>query len=109
GHRNKLKERAQIEVRVGGAVVCLRHLDFLTFSRLSFLDPRNHPQPFRCATTNDKVEARLPLPSVARAFVKCPLCLQYRQLLEKRQNVATLQLTADHQLAASINAVHLKH
>jgi hypothetical protein len=32
-----------------------------------------------------------------------------RQLLEKRQNVATLQLTADRHLAGSINAVHLKH
>src|SRR6266481_5589581 len=32
-----------------------------------------------------------------------------RQLLEKRQNVATLQLTADHHLAGSSNAVHLKH
>src|SRR5262245_43446622 len=28
----------------GGAVVRLGHLDFLDFSRLSFLDSRNHPQ-----------------------------------------------------------------
>src|SRR3954447_10496435 len=32
----------------------------------------------------------------------------WRQLLKERQNVATLQLTADDRLASSINAMHLK-
>ena len=32
----------------------------------------------------------------------------WRQLLEERQDVATLQLTADDHLAGSINAVNLK-
>src|SRR5271163_2528055 len=32
-----------------------------------------------------------------------------RQLLEERKNIATLQLTADHHLASSINAVDLKN
>jgi hypothetical protein len=50
---------------VGGAVVRLGQLDFLTFSRLSFLDPRNHPQPLRCATAKDKVEPVWRSPSVA--------------------------------------------
>src|SRR5271170_5236130 len=31
-----------------------------------------------------------------------------RQLLEERKNIATLQLTADHHLASSINAVDLE-
>jgi len=32
-----------------------------------------------------------------------------RQLLEKRNDMTTLQLPTDHYLAGSINAVHLKH
>jgi hypothetical protein len=33
----------------------------------------------------------------------------WRQLLEERQDVATLQLPADNHLADSINAMHLKY
>jgi hypothetical protein len=54
---------------LGGAVVRLGHLDFLNFSRPSFLDPRNHPQRSD-ALLRGTVEARLPLPSVARALMK---------------------------------------
>jgi hypothetical protein len=32
----------------------------------------------------------------------------WRQLLEKRYDLATLQLAADNQLAGRINAVHLR-
>ena len=33
----------------------------------------------------------------------------WRQLLKERQDLATLQLTAEDHLASSINAMHLKH
>jgi hypothetical protein len=33
----------------------------------------------------------------------------WRQLLEERQDIAPLQLTADYHLASAINAVDLKH
>jgi hypothetical protein len=33
----------------------------------------------------------------------------WRQLLEERQDIATLQLPAKNYLAASVNAVDLKH